>query len=84
MLVHWANRKELSNLSFPGVYVLAITRDDVSHTPFSWIPEIVYAGMTNAKGGSSNRELARLDDTVKGGDGHGGGHRVRFRASGLR
>ena len=77
---HWADRSDLPSLAYPGVYALAISSTDISGTPFSWIPEIVYVGMTNAKGGLKSR-LGQFDNTIKGGDGHGGGHRVRFKHS---
>ena len=75
---HWPDRAELADLAFPGVYALAITRNDITHTPFSWTPDIVYIGMTNAKGGLKSR-LGQFENTIRGGDGHGGAHRVRFR-----
>ena len=68
----------MPNLSYPGVYALAIRSKDISGSSFSWLPEIVYIGMTNAKGGLKSR-LGQFDNTIKGGDGHGGGHRVRFK-----
>lgn len=76
--VKWNNRTELPNLSYPGIYALAIIEVDIAGTPFSWTIETVYVGMTNAKGGLKSR-LNQFDNTVKGGDGHGGGHRVRFK-----
>jgi hypothetical protein len=50
---HWPGRGKLPDLSYPGVYALAIAQDDLSGMPFSWMCQIVYVGMTNAKGGSS-------------------------------
>ena len=61
----WTDRAALADLGYPGVYALAISPAELSALPFSWRLEIVYVGMTNAKGG----------------DGHGGGHRVRFKHS---
>jgi hypothetical protein len=60
------------------VYALAISENDIAGEPFSWRQEIVYFGMTNAKGGLKSR-LKQFDDTIRGGSGHGGGHRVRFK-----
>ena len=74
----WAGRSDLSCLEYPGVYALTISSIDISETPFSWIPEIVYVGMTNAKSGLKSR-LRQFDNTIKGKNGHGGGHRVRFK-----
>lgn len=76
--VRWKDRTTLSGLSFPGVYVIAISASDISGTDFAWIPEIVYVGMTNAKGGLKSR-LAQFDNAIKGGDQHGGAHRVRYK-----
>lgn len=76
--VHWKNRAELSGLAYPGVYVIAISKKDMAGTPFSWEPNIAYVGMTNAKGGLKSR-LYQFDVTIKGGRGHGGAHRFRFK-----
>ncbi|MDQ1273059.1 MAG: hypothetical protein QG591_1689 [Planctomycetota bacterium] len=76
----WTDRAALADLGYPGVYALAISPAELSAMPFSWRLEIVYVGMTNAKGGLKSR-LQQFDNTIKGGDGHGGGHRVRFKHS---
>lgn len=76
--IKWAERTELHGLNYPGVYALAISRSNLSGQAFSWQREIVYIGMTNAKGGLKSR-LQQFDNTIKGGDGHGGGFRVRFK-----
>lgn len=74
---YWRDRTELPGLSYPGVYALAITQDDLSRRPFLWMSEIVYIGMTNSKGGLKSR-LGQFENTIKGGAGHSGAHRVRF------
>jgi hypothetical protein len=74
----WSERSKLEGLEYPGVYALAYSREDIAGTPFTYRPEIIYFGMTNAKGGLKSR-LQQFDNTIKGGDGHGGGQRVRFR-----
>ena len=71
---------KLHNLDYPGVYALAISRMNLDGKAFSWQPEIVYVGMTNSKGGLKSR-LRQFDNTIKGGEGHGGGHRFRFKHS---
>ena len=76
--MRWSERKVLAGLNYPGVYALAISPTDISGQAFSWQQEIVYIGMTNSKGGLKSR-LQQFDNTIKGGDGHGGGHRVRFK-----
>lgn len=74
----WKERTALDGLQHPGVYALAIAQSEIAGEPFSWRGEIVYFGMTNAKGGLKSR-LKQFDDTIRGGRGHGGGHRVRFK-----
>jgi len=76
----WKDRAELPGQSYPGVYALAISEADISGKPFSWLASVIYVGMTNARGGLKSR-LAQFDRTIKGGDGHGGGRRVRFKHS---
>lgn len=74
----WINRNNLTRLQYPGVYAIALSETNLSGTPFSWCLEIIYFGMTNAKGGLMSR-LQQFDDTLKGGNTHGGAHRVRFK-----
>lgn len=73
-----AHREELAGLECPGVYILAISPISIASAPFSWRQEIIYVGMTNARGGLKSR-LKQFDDTIKGGNTHGGGERVRFK-----
>lgn len=74
----WHERKQLAGLEFPGVYAIALSDKDISGKPFAWRPEILYVGMTNAKGGLKSR-LRQFDNTIKGRCGHGGAQRVRFK-----
>ena len=78
--VKWSERNTLSGMNNPGVYALAYMKSDISGKKFMYRPEIIYFGMTNAKGGLKSR-LNQFENTVKGGRGHGGGHRVRFKYS---
>lgn len=76
--VRWLDRNALpADLGNPGVYALAITSADISGEAFSWLADIAYIGMTNSKGGMRAR-LRQFDRTVSGGEGHGGGCRVRY------
>ena len=75
---NWSARLELAGLEYPGVYVIARVRRDISGRAFSWRPEIVYVGMTNAVSGLGGR-LKQFDDTIQGRLAHGGADRVRFR-----
>lgn len=68
----------MSELKQPGVYLIAISTTDIQGQPFSWIPEIVYVGMTNALGGLKGR-LKQFDNTIVGKTGHGGAQRFRYK-----
>ncbi len=76
--VRWLKRNSLDGIEFPGVYAIARSDKNMDGTAFSWRREIVYVGMTNAKGGLKSR-LQQFDNTIKGKDGHGGGQRVHFK-----
>src|SRR4030042_1470559 len=71
---HWADRMRLEGLRSPGVYALAISEQDLSGKPFSWIEQVVYVGMTNAVSGLKGR-LKQFDNTIIGKSGHGGAER---------
>lgn len=74
----WHDRDQSAGLEFPGVYVLAVCDLSIAGDPFEWIEEIIYIGMTNSRGGLRSR-LGALDRTLRGGRGHGGAMRMRFR-----
>jgi hypothetical protein len=61
--VKWSDRNTLNQLEFPGVYVIALADSDIG-TAFSWRPEVIYIGMTNAKGGLKSR-LNQFDSTIQ-------------------
>lgn len=74
----WSKRESIGDdLKRPGIYAVAKTSSDIAGSPFSWRAEIIYIGMTNSKGGLRSR-LKQFDNTIRGKDGHGGAHRVRF------
>ncbi len=62
----------------PGIYAIAISKKDISDTPFDYVEEVAYIGMTNSKGGLSGR-LNAFNNTLrdKSGPGHGGAERFR-------
>jgi len=77
--VRWEDRASLADLKYPGVYVLALSQNDIVGKRFTWIPEIVYVGMTNSVGGLRAR-LRQFDRTVAGvANSHGGAQRFRFK-----
>ena len=74
--VSWSERNKLSNIEYPGIYAIAVSKKNISEEAFSWIQEIIYIGMTNSKGGLKSG-LQQFDNKITGGNGHGGVHRVR-------
>ena len=78
--VRWADRSTLDDLSYPGIYALAVSVKDISNESFEWRKEIVYIGMTNSIGGLKSR-LNQFDNTIKGKEGHGGARRFRYKFS---
>lgn len=75
----WADRSDLENLKYPGVYAIAKSSKDLAGKPFTFRKEIIYFGVTNSKGGLRAR-LNQFDDTVsKKRISHGGAERVLFK-----
>ncbi len=73
------NREYLENIKYPGIYAIAISKDDISGIQFEYIKEIVYFGMTNSRSGLKGR-LNAFNNTLrdKSGPGHGGAERFRY------
>ena len=67
---NWLSRTSLDDLRSPGVYALAVSDHDLSDAAFSWLPQIVYFGMTNSLAGLAGR-LKQFDNTINGKFGHG-------------
>jgi hypothetical protein len=76
--IKWNNRNTLANIEYPGVYIIAISTEDLTGKSFRWIEDISYVGMTNSKGGLRNR-LQQFENTISGKEGHGGAKRFRFK-----
>ncbi len=74
----WDNRDAPEGIVYPGVYIAAISEQDLSDNKFSWIPEIIYIGMTNSVTGLKGR-LKQFDNTIVGKSGHGGADRVLYK-----
>ena len=74
--VRWPERNRLGEtLRFPGVYAIALSNNELASSSFEWSDEIIYIGMTNAKGGLKSR-LQQFENTIIGKTGHGGAERV--------
>ena len=73
------NREKLRGFRFPGIYALAISSRNIAGTPFGYVKEIVYFGMTNSRVGLRGR-LNAFNNTLrdKSGPGHGGAERFRY------
>ena len=76
--VKWGKRNELPEIKFPGIYVCAVSKENLENDKFSWISEIAYIGMTNSKLGLKGR-LKQFDNTIAGKTGHGGADRFRYK-----
>lgn len=77
----WNERGQYSGIKFPGIYVVAVSKDDISGTEFSIRKEIIYIGMSNAVKGLNGR-LKNFDNTIQFLDKpsqHGGADRVRYK-----
>lgn len=76
--INWEKRNEVPRVNYPGIYIIAISDNDISGYEFNWLTEIVYIGMTNSITGLKGR-LQQFDNTIIGKTGHGGADRVRFK-----
>ena len=76
--IKWIDRDSAIGINYPGIYVCSVSKKDISGNRFSWIPEIIYIGMTNSKSGLKGR-LKQFDNTIIGKKGHGGADRVRYK-----
>jgi len=74
----WNERNNAEGKVYPGVYLIAISSQNIMENEFSWIPEIKYIGMTNSIAGIKGR-LKQFDNTIIGKGGHGGADRVRYK-----
>lgn len=74
----WANKTNLKNIDFPGVYIIALCDTNIEGDNFSWREDIIYIGMTNSKKGLKGR-LKQFENTINGKSGHGGAQRVIFK-----
>lgn len=74
----WINRESAVEIRSPGIYVCAVSNNDISNNQFSWLPEVMYIGMTNSIAGLKGR-LKQFDNTIIGKRGHGGADRVRYK-----
>jgi hypothetical protein len=79
----WDDREMFSDISRPGVYVVAHSQENLAGHRFSWRREIIYIGMTNAIAGLRGR-LRQFDNTMRGKLQHGGADRVLYKHQNYR
>jgi hypothetical protein len=74
--VKWEDRNTLEGINYPGIYCIAVSSKRLK--VFDFIPELVYIGMTNSKGGLKNR-LNQFNTTImKRPTQHGGAERFLY------
>ena len=72
--IKWANRCDFKSKEQPGVYMLAITRENLEGK-YPDFNDVVYIGMTNSQGGLTSR-WKQFHDSINGKNQHSGGNRV--------
>lgn len=75
--VKWEERNSIHKIDFPGIYICAISENDLSDLKFNWIKEIEYIGMTNSAKGLKGR-LRQFNNTLHRKIQHGGADRMLF------
>lgn len=75
----WESRFDISGREYPGVYVIAISDDDLAGHAVRW-RDVVYVGMTKSKGGLTQR-WSQFQNSIRGRNGHSGGWTI-FQALG--
>lgn len=74
--IEWSQRDRYPQVNCPGVYAISITDNlNLLGESVRW-DDVVYIGMTNARGGLRSR-WKQFDNSIVGGYGHSGGIRVR-------
>ena len=76
----WDKRSGIPYIKEPGIYYLAYSEENIDGTAFSYIPEIIYVGMSISNKGV----LGRLDQFRQALENnvdraHGGAERVRYK-----
>lgn len=81
--IKWDNRNQISNINYPGIYVISLSNINIEGEPFEWREEVIYIGMTNSLKGLRGR-LKQFDNTINGKRGHGGAQRVIYKYSNIQ
>ena len=74
----WEKRNNAENIKFPGIYILAVSTENLDGKTFDWLSDVKYVGMTNSVAGLKGR-LKQFDNTIIGKTGHGGADRFRYK-----
>jgi len=76
---HWSSRNDYPGISYPGIYVIAMSETDLIGQPFSLKDGVVYVGMSNSLAGLRGR-LIQFDNTIaKKRCQHGGADRMLYK-----
>lgn len=76
---HWSERNKYSGIRHPGIYIIAISKSNLTGKKFSFRNEIVYVGMTNSLAGLQGR-ITQFDNTIAAKRlQHGGADRFRYK-----
>ncbi|RUO34880.1 hypothetical protein [Aliidiomarina soli] len=76
---HWSSRNEYPGIAFPGIYVVALSEDNLCGKAFSFKDGVIYVGMTNSVAGLRGR-LTQFDNTIaQKRCQHGGADRVLYK-----
>lgn len=76
----WGKRFDIPERHYPGVYVIAISERDLTDVAVRWL-DVVYIGMTQSKGGLTQR-WSQFQNSVRGRNGHSGGWAIFNHAGG--
>jgi hypothetical protein len=75
----WDKRESLEGIKYPGIYCIAISKNNLSNKSFNWTSEIDYIGMTNSQEGLKGR-LKQFNNKLFGKKAkHRGADRFRFK-----
>ena len=72
--VPWSKRKDMENNHFPGVYLIAISIEELAGKEPRY-KDVSYIGMTNAKKGLYSR-WSQFNNSIHGKTGHSGGSTI--------
>lgn len=70
----WDDRESIKNCDFPGVYLIAISDENLRGKRIRW-KHVSYIGMTNSVSGLKGR-WNQFQNSIRGKRGHSGGNKI--------